>query len=190
DVNVHPAKLEVRFSKEPELCEFIASTLRDILLQQALIPQAAPDKAKVRTYVEQTEWQWAAAPLAGGRDEPRLKPMGALVPSAEPDLPPLPPESEAPAPGPGPDLAGVELDRTGVKPAVDAERSAGAGAVPAESGQAAAPEADYGRRDAVQAEREPEPDAGPMREPEAVRESRGSYAGGSGSPRSGAAAPA
>lgn len=190
DVNVHPAKLEVRFSKEPELCEFIASTLRDILLQQALIPQAAPDKAKVRTYVEQTEWQWAAASLAGGRDEPRLKPMGALVPSAEPGLPPLPPESEAPAPGPGTEPAGGELDRTGVKPAVDAERSSGAAAVPAESGQSAAPEADYGRRDAVQAEREPEPDAGPMREPEAVRESRGSYSGGSGTPRSGAAAPA
>ncbi|RJG24593.1 DNA mismatch repair endonuclease MutL [Paenibacillus thiaminolyticus] len=190
DVNVHPAKLEVRFSKEPELCEFIASTLRDILLQQALIPQAAPDKAKVRTYVEQTEWQWAAASLAGGRDEPRLKPMGALVPSAEPELPPLPPESEAPAPGPDPDLAGVELDRTGVKPADDAERRSGAAAVPAESGPAAALEADYGRRDAVQAERAPEPDAGSMREPEAVRESRGGYAGGSGSPRSGSAAPA
>ncbi|WGU95582.1 DNA mismatch repair endonuclease MutL [Paenibacillus dendritiformis] len=190
DVNVHPAKLEVRFSKEPELCEFIASTLRDILLQQALIPQAAPDKAKVRTYVEQTEWQWAAASLAGGRDEPRLKPMGALVPSAEAELPPLPPESEAPAPGPGPDPAGYELARPDVKPADGAERIAGATAVPAENGQAAVPEADDGRRDGAQAERVPEPAAGPMREPDALRESRGSYAGGSGSARSGAAAQA
>ncbi|MFL1672425.1 DNA mismatch repair endonuclease MutL [Paenibacillus dendritiformis] len=188
DVNVHPAKLEVRFSKEPELCEFIASTLRDILLQQALIPQAAPDKAKVRTYVEQTEWQWAAASLAGGRDEPRLKPMGALVPSAEPELPPLPPESEVPAPGPDP--AGYELARPDGKPADGAERSAGEAAVPAESGQAAVPEADDGRRDGAQAERVPEPAAGPMREPDALRESRGSYAGGSGSARSGAAAQA
>ncbi|TDL53982.1 DNA mismatch repair endonuclease MutL [Paenibacillus dendritiformis] len=185
DVNVHPAKLEVRFSKEPELCEFIASTLRDILLQQALIPQAAPDKAKVRTYVEQTEWQWAAASLAGGRDEPRLKPMGALVPSAEPELPP---ESEAPAPGPDP--AGYELARPDGKPADGGERSAGAAAVPAESGQTAVPEADDGHRDAAQAERVPEPAAGPMREPDALRESRGSYAGGSGSARSGAAAQA
>ncbi|BFH13485.1 DNA mismatch repair endonuclease MutL [Paenibacillus melissococcoides] len=188
DVNVHPAKLEVRFSKEPELCEFIASTLREILLQQALIPQAAPEKAKVRTYVEQTEWQWAAASLAGGRDEPRLKPMGALVPSAEPELPPLPSESEAPAPASGPD--GDESARDGVKPADGAQGSSGAAAVPAENGQAAVQEADYGRRDAAQADRAPEPAAGPMREPEAVREFRGSYAGTNGSSRSGSAAPA
>lgn len=188
DVNVHPAKLEVRFSKEPELCEFIAATLRDILLQQALIPQAAPEKAKVRTYVEQTEWQWAAASLAGSPDEPRLKPMGALVPSAQTERTPLPPESEAPAPAPG--SAGNEPSRAGTEAAAGALRSAGAAAVPqedADSRQAAVPEADYGRRDAAQAERAAEPAAGPMREPEAVRESRGSYAGGSGSPRSGAA---
>ncbi|WP_339194103.1 DNA mismatch repair endonuclease MutL [Paenibacillus sp. FSL P4-0176] len=39
DVNVHPAKLEVRFSKEPELYEFIETTLRGILRQEVLIPQ-------------------------------------------------------------------------------------------------------------------------------------------------------
>ncbi|GAC40746.1 DNA mismatch repair endonuclease MutL [Paenibacillus popilliae] len=190
DVNVHPAKLEVRFSKEPDLCEFISSTLRDILLEQALIPQAAPGKAKVRTYVEQTEWQWAAAPLAGGREEARLKPMGALVPSAEPELSPLPPESEASAPDLGSDQAGYELARAGVKPADDAKRSAGAAPAPAESGHAAAPEADYRRRDATTAERAPKLAARPMKEPEAVRESWRSYADGSGSPRSGVSASA
>ncbi len=39
DVNVHPAKLEVRFSKEPELYEFVETTLRGILRQEVLIPQ-------------------------------------------------------------------------------------------------------------------------------------------------------
>ncbi|MEK4365436.1 DNA mismatch repair endonuclease MutL [Paenibacillus sp. FSL M8-0212] len=39
DVNVHPAKLEVRFSKEAELYEFIETKLRGILRQEVLIPQ-------------------------------------------------------------------------------------------------------------------------------------------------------
>ncbi|WP_342551492.1 DNA mismatch repair endonuclease MutL [Paenibacillus sp. FSL R7-0652] len=39
DVNVHPAKLEVRFSKEAELYEFVEATLRGILRQEVLIPQ-------------------------------------------------------------------------------------------------------------------------------------------------------
>ncbi|NKI23021.1 DNA mismatch repair endonuclease MutL [Paenibacillus dendritiformis] len=188
DVNVHPAKLEVRFSKEPELSEFIASTLREILLRQALIPQAAPEKAKVRTYVEQTEWQWAAASLGGGRDEPRLKPMGALVPAKEPDLAPVPPESEAPVPESEP--AGAEPARAGVQAADGAQGSSGAAEVPADSAQATLLEADYGRRDAAQAKRAPEPAGGSMREPDAVRELRGSYAGTNGGSRSGSAAPA
>ncbi|MDR6721943.1 DNA mismatch repair protein MutL [Paenibacillus amylolyticus] len=39
DVNVHPAKLEVRFSKEAELYEFVEATVRGILRQEVLIPQ-------------------------------------------------------------------------------------------------------------------------------------------------------
>ncbi|MDQ0087805.1 DNA mismatch repair protein MutL [Paenibacillus anaericanus] len=39
DVNVHPAKLEVRFSKEPELNTFIEESLRAVLSAQVLIPQ-------------------------------------------------------------------------------------------------------------------------------------------------------
>ncbi|MBU5672465.1 DNA mismatch repair endonuclease MutL [Paenibacillus brevis] len=41
DVNVHPAKLEVRFSKEIELNAFVEETLRQALSQQVLIPQVA-----------------------------------------------------------------------------------------------------------------------------------------------------
>jgi DNA mismatch repair protein MutL len=39
DVNVHPAKLEVRFSKEPELYKFVEEEIRKVLLGQNLIPR-------------------------------------------------------------------------------------------------------------------------------------------------------
>ncbi|MNO27515.1 DNA mismatch repair protein MutL [compost metagenome] len=39
DVNVHPAKLEVRFSKEVELNSFVEDSIRRILSGQVLIPQ-------------------------------------------------------------------------------------------------------------------------------------------------------
>ncbi|WNS46855.1 DNA mismatch repair endonuclease MutL [Paenibacillus sp. MMS20-IR301] len=39
DVNVHPAKLEVRFSKESELFTFVEQQLRSLLMGQTLIPR-------------------------------------------------------------------------------------------------------------------------------------------------------
>lgn len=39
DVNVHPAKLEVRFSKEPELYKFVEEEIRKVLMGQTLIPR-------------------------------------------------------------------------------------------------------------------------------------------------------
>lgn len=39
DVNVHPAKLEVRFSKEPELNGFVENSIRTVLSGEVLIPQ-------------------------------------------------------------------------------------------------------------------------------------------------------
>ncbi|MBA9084097.1 DNA mismatch repair protein MutL [Fontibacillus solani] len=39
DVNVHPAKLEVRFSKEAELNAFVEDSIRRLLSEQVLIPQ-------------------------------------------------------------------------------------------------------------------------------------------------------
>ncbi|WP_268623385.1 DNA mismatch repair endonuclease MutL [Paenibacillus alvei] len=84
DVNVHPAKLEVRFSKEAELCAFIEETVKQLLHKQRLIPEAAPKKAKVRTYVEQAELQWEAAETIAANQEKQLKPMGALVIESDP----------------------------------------------------------------------------------------------------------
>ncbi|MGF9697044.1 MULTISPECIES: DNA mismatch repair endonuclease MutL [Paenibacillus] len=46
DVNVHPAKLEVRFSKEAELYEFIETTLRGILRHEVLIPQVTKQQIR------------------------------------------------------------------------------------------------------------------------------------------------
>ncbi|MWV42221.1 DNA mismatch repair endonuclease MutL [Paenibacillus sp. HJL G12] len=40
DVNVHPAKLEVRFSKEQELYPFVEESIHRVLRQEVLIPQA------------------------------------------------------------------------------------------------------------------------------------------------------
>jgi DNA mismatch repair protein MutL len=57
DVNVHPSKLEVRFSKEAELTEFIENEAKRILGRQVLIPQAgkAPVQGKGTVVQEQME---------------------------------------------------------------------------------------------------------------------------------------
>lgn len=44
DVNVHPSKLEVRFSKESELCQFVQQTIFEVLQEQVLIPQGVKSK--------------------------------------------------------------------------------------------------------------------------------------------------
>jgi len=44
DVNVHPAKLEVRFSKEAELMESIQRAVREALRKETLIPSGLPVK--------------------------------------------------------------------------------------------------------------------------------------------------
>lgn len=46
DVNVHPAKLEVRFSKEAELYEFVETSLRGVLRQEVLIPQVTKQQIR------------------------------------------------------------------------------------------------------------------------------------------------
>ena len=53
DVNVHPAKLEVRFSKEQELVTFVEERIRQVLGKQRLIPE--PTRATDRPYEHPNE---------------------------------------------------------------------------------------------------------------------------------------
>jgi len=69
DVNVHPAKLEVRFSKEAELTALIESEIKRALGRQVLIPQGKPGAAKgayVQEQLELTRVADAAPELAAG----------------------------------------------------------------------------------------------------------------------------
>jgi len=62
DVNVHPAKLEVRFSKETELCTLIASSVKEALRKETLIPDALPVLKKRKDFTEQPAFQFDAPP--------------------------------------------------------------------------------------------------------------------------------
>ncbi|WP_338754125.1 DNA mismatch repair endonuclease MutL [Bacillus sp. FJAT-52991] len=53
DVNVHPSKLEVRFSKEQQLIELITSAVQQAFKKETLIPSAAPIQKKVQIESEQ-----------------------------------------------------------------------------------------------------------------------------------------
>lgn len=54
DVNVHPAKMEVRFSKEQELNQLVSETIKNNLRQEELIPSGFIQPKKERISVEQT----------------------------------------------------------------------------------------------------------------------------------------
>lgn len=53
DVNVHPSKLEVRFSKEQELKELITSSIRSAWRQETLIPSSVQAPKKVKPVSDQ-----------------------------------------------------------------------------------------------------------------------------------------
>ena len=74
DVNVHPAKLEVRFSKEPELVRFVSDAVKQALDRETLIPQgpsSAGMRRKPEHIQEQLELYGQSAPYssAGGRTQ-------------------------------------------------------------------------------------------------------------------------
>lgn len=83
DVNVHPAKLEVRFSKEQELFPFVESSIHQVLRQEVLIPQPVKqsigDKDKGSFIQEQFHFSKSPAPQAG--------PMDGLMDGREAPLP-------------------------------------------------------------------------------------------------------
>lgn len=82
DVNVHPAKMEVRFSKETELTDFVEQTLRQELSSEPLIPLAVPvQKAKIKTMVEQPQWGWGTTKDKSGVP---VHTMGELIPPVAP----------------------------------------------------------------------------------------------------------
>lgn len=74
DVNVHPAKLEVRFSKETELYSFVEQEIRKVLLGQSLIPRPSKEtigpKGSSSFIQEQFAFSKGAIPQAP-TDEPK-----------------------------------------------------------------------------------------------------------------------
>ncbi|WP_027963263.1 DNA mismatch repair endonuclease MutL [Halalkalibacillus halophilus] len=76
DVNVHPAKTEVRFSKEKELYQIVKDTVYKALHQETLIPEG---RKKHKDTSEQTTFDFSStnhvqetqAPLSGNFDTPK-----------------------------------------------------------------------------------------------------------------------
>lgn len=105
DVNVHPAKLEVRFSKEKELCRLIEGALKACFREHVLIPQAASPRQEHRSISSpvQQRLQWDASSPRGKREGSwKVRETGPLLPSnprpsvpSRPD-PPRPVSNDAP----------------------------------------------------------------------------------------------
>lgn len=62
DVNVHPRKMEMRYSRGDELYKFIFEEIRFVLLQKELIPDVGKDNAKQEQKQRQQELQRKPAP--------------------------------------------------------------------------------------------------------------------------------
>ncbi|MGG0822349.1 DNA mismatch repair endonuclease MutL [Paenibacillus turicensis] len=73
DVNVHPAKLEVRFSKEAELNLFVEESLRAVLSKQVLIPQVVNQKIGRSTSVIQEQLHFPSANHASENTMPNVE---------------------------------------------------------------------------------------------------------------------
>jgi len=61
DINVHPAKLEVRLSKEKELCELIEQTIKATFHREQLIPAVQRHVRKEKPYSEQQSLAFSSA---------------------------------------------------------------------------------------------------------------------------------
>ena len=71
DVNVHPAKLEVRLSKEKELCRLVEGGLQALFREHVLIPQAASPRKEYQrgSHPVQQQLQWSDEVSHRGKKE-------------------------------------------------------------------------------------------------------------------------
>lgn len=70
DVNVHPAKLEVRISKEDELFQLISTGIKDVFKKQQLIPEVKSQIIKREKKDEQQAFQFEHNVLQEPKKEP------------------------------------------------------------------------------------------------------------------------
>lgn len=92
DVNVHPAKLEVRFSKDAELAEAIQQAVRGALRKETLIPsgmagrerRVPPGAAQPQAVQEQLRFYEARPPASAPASQPNGRASGAAYPQQPP----------------------------------------------------------------------------------------------------------
>lgn len=70
DVNVHPSKIEVRFSKERELNALVENSIRNTLKNEMLIPDVSTAKAEPDEKVEQPAMDFSEAKKDTFADQP------------------------------------------------------------------------------------------------------------------------
>ncbi len=78
DVNVHPTKLEARFTNQEQVYQFIYDTIRDLLKNAVLIPEVSPEPEQKKQPVQ-------TPPVQGAQDtpEPFEKKRLKALPAAE-----------------------------------------------------------------------------------------------------------
>lgn len=73
DVNVHPSKLEVRFSKEAELNELVSSAIKQAFRKQELIPAGMQRETKPMVKIEQPAFDLDHLPFAAKEEQAEIE---------------------------------------------------------------------------------------------------------------------
>ncbi|KAF0995580.1 DNA mismatch repair endonuclease MutL [Geobacillus sp. TFV-3] len=94
DVNVHPSKLEVRFSKEAELNELVTDAIRQAFRERTLIPSVSADSKMAKPKAEQAAWTFthrvrepSVLSSGIGRGEDATAPLAPLTGDAPAEQP-------------------------------------------------------------------------------------------------------